>query len=175
MVIIMMKTMTNDTLVNTLAKSNELTLEEASAFTNKHASKDRSLWGRPSLQISVAKVFREGEREGEPRCWGECSRHDRITHWYQCDKPGKTRLADGSTWCGIHSPEGVAKRDQRSKNRRQQAYQKLQARSERWRKESVQNIVFPAFLEALRQIAEGYNDPRTLAREALSKWPYPLG
>lgn len=157
-----------------ISNLNDLTLEEAQVFTKKHSYQPHNSWTTATLY----KTYREGQygkKGGEPRCWGECSHTDRITHWYQCDRPGKTRLLDGSTWCGIHSPEAVAKRDQRTKDRHHQAYLKLQAKSERWRKEAVQNQVFPALLDALQQIAEGHNAPRELAREALSKWPYPKG
>jgi hypothetical protein len=156
-----------------IADLNDLTLEEAEAFTSKHAYK-------PPLRTSFAssalsKTFSPGQwgkKGGEPRCYGECSHHDRITTWYQCDKPGKVRLCDGSTWCGIHSPEAVYKREQRTIARRQSSYDHLRAKAERWQREAVQNIVFPAFLEALEAIAEGHNDPRALARETLLKWPY---
>jgi hypothetical protein len=55
--------------------------------------------GRSPYAHEPYPVFHFGKRTGQPRCWGQ------IGSWQQCRYPGKVKLADGSTWCGVHAPK----------------------------------------------------------------------
>lgn len=75
--------------------------------------------------------------------------------FYQCKKAAMA----GSRFCKQHDPDEVKKRDQQR-----------QARSDReWRKRRIE-LNGDRFMRALKQIADGHNDPRALAQETLDKF-----
>lgn len=96
-----------------------------------------------------------GYRVDPNRC--AASVHDSFGAGFaQCSKKKK----GGSDWCGVHSPEAVERRKQQSDER----YKKQ-------REEADRKYARPAeYRDALRQIADGHNDPRSLAAEILKKW-----
>lgn len=85
------------------------------------------------------------------------------TFYAQCSGPAKyERVIDGQTVkvCHTHRPEVVqareAKKDAREK-----------AATEKWRR----SLYLPGdYRAALQKIADGDNDPRQTARDALDKW-----
>lgn len=142
----------------------------AEAFTAKHGHRPQSLAGTPQGQrLRVAPDH--WDNAGKPVCQG--STEDRGWGFYrthQCLKTGKTTLADGSTWCGIHSPDGVAKREAARTKRNADRSAKWDAEKAAWKAERDRNAAFPLFLAALREIADGANDARAVAREALASY-----
>lgn len=79
----------------------------------------------------------------------------------QCGNLGKHEV-DGVWWCGAHEPGRKAKREAQTEARQSAAHNK---RLIEWRfgYEGVR------LRNALREIANGHNDPRTLATEVLGK------
>lgn len=55
----------------------------------------RSVWPREPVRLG---------RNGQPRCWAASTVHG----LYQCRNTGKVKLADGSTWCGLHAPKPLS-------------------------------------------------------------------
>lgn len=86
----------------------------------------------------------------------------------QCDKTGKVALADGSTWCGIHSPAAVDRRQAAKDERRRIERARWEARQRTTGEETRRRAAHPVLVLALREIAAGHNDPRTRALEALA-------
>lgn len=87
----------------------------------------------------------------------------RTSHYGQCSKLAKHDAVIGGQEvrvCSIHSPNAVAKREAA----KQERYERERRKSDyRWQR--------PAdYKAALIEIANGHNDPRTLARETLAAW-----
>ena len=78
--------------------------------------------------------------------------------FYQCSR--KRGHGPGLAYCKQHDPIAVkAKKDAREA-----------AWREKWEREKrIRDRPF-AYADALKAIADGHNDPRTLARETLEKW-----
>ncbi|TMN46124.1 hypothetical protein, partial [Pseudoalteromonas piscicida] len=68
-------------------------------------------------------------------------------------------------YCKLHDPEAVALRQKETRTREDARYRKMRLE---W--------AGPRFFEVLKQIADGHNDPRALAAEAIaSLLPLPRG
>lgn len=80
--------------------------------------------------------------------------------FHQCGRKGIIER-DGMLWCKTHDPEAVAARRAKQEARwaKEQAEWKRNWAIERLRAKSY---------EAIKQIAEGHNDPRGLALEVLA-------
>jgi hypothetical protein len=140
----------------------------AEAFTAEHKHT------RARYSSSEPTIFTHlNDERRSCRCWGETAERGRITRWHQCGKPAKVTLADGSTWCGVHSPQAVERRKEQARKRDAENDAASRRRMAQWRFEAKRNSDFPKLLDALRQIARGHNDPRTLAAEVLADWPEP--
>lgn len=141
-------------------------LEAAKAFTKEHGFTAN----RYSRGVAPTITFGpdDSPTRGKPRCF-----HRGFANYdtSQCTHVGKVTLADGSTWCGTHAPAAVARRkaakDAKAKARmdRWEAGQRLAERS------ALIKAAGKAAIEALRQIADGHNDPRALAAEVLAMLP----
>ena len=83
--------------------------------------------------------------------------------FHQCERRGKIER-DGNLWCKQHDPEAEKARRQKwnEKYEAERAAQKLKWDHQAWVKEAV---------EVARQIAQGHNDPMTLAREYIAREP----
>ena len=93
----------------------------------------------------------------------------------QCGKVGKVQDEDGLWWCGVHSPVAVERRHvahtakvQGWENKWAADRAVLAANRAARERHAAELVVFRG---TLRQIAEGHNDPRTLAMEILALWP----
>lgn len=80
----------------------------------------------------------------------------------QCTKPGKHQGADGIWWCDLHEPEREARREAETRARQDAAYHKD-------RLQNTYGWTGRKLRDALREIANGHNDPRSLAIEVLGK------
>jgi hypothetical protein len=140
-------------------------LEAAKAFTAKHKHTPGGVSGGFSPIINWYTP-----KNGQPQCWCGVSTYDRITRFYQCTNVGKTKLADGSTWCGSHTPAAFKRRADAQAERDRVSREKWDAKTRAWRENQRRDQSFPGFLDALRQIEAGHNDPRALAREVLAKY-----
>lgn len=113
----------------------------------------RPLAWQERLGYSVAMTL----RSGKPRC--RVAVHGgQGMGFHQCNKPGHVE-AEGVWVCRIHDPEAQASRDR--------------AASEKYEAEDrKRRIEWSArrFMAALQQIADGHNDPRALALEALGEF-----
>lgn len=95
-------------------------------------------------------------RSGHPRCQEVVQAY--WTNWpsfHQCERRAKV---DGR-WCKQHDPEAVKAREAE--------------RTAKWNADMATRRVELAgqrFLNALRQIADGHNDPRTLARDTIKEF-----
>jgi hypothetical protein len=98
------------------------------------------------------------------RCAMEVNRpNGSWTFWTQCSGPAKfDRIVDGQRVkvCHTHRPEVVQTREAAKKEREEKRHR--QAMREWYRPGE--------YREALQKIADGDNDPRAVAREALQKW-----
>lgn len=138
-------------------------LETARAFTKQWAAPERGTLGRTRSLICTW-----AEREPKPeRCWA----HDSSPHGFQCGKPGKTKLADGSTWCGHHNPAARARNDARKAATRAKWDARWGALQEATERQNRRRLADAAAWGAIRQIADGHNDPRSLAQEVLAMLP----
>lgn len=112
-----------------------------------------------------------GVRVQPDRC--RHSVHEARWGFYQCTrKPSVIRCVDGVEYgfCKQHDPEVVARRDaaQRAKwSAEWDANRRANARREQERKAAL------ACKEAMKKIADGHNDPRSLALEVLAMFPAP--
>lgn len=109
----------------------------------------RPLSWQESLGYKVSLTL----RNGKPRCRASVPEPRVGSH--QCNKPGVVEV-DGAWLCKVHDPKAQAER------------QRVQ--SEKWEAESRKRRLEyrgPLFARALQQIADGHNDPRELARQAL--------
>lgn len=122
-----------------------------------------------------------GRGDPEPtraECWGVCAEPGRVTHFYPCSRKGKVtrkvakngKVYEGK-FCGTHDPVAVQERQKRRNAKFNAKYAEMQAK---WAEADRIQHSRPAFVEALRKIAKGDNDPRTTAREALEQWGEPL-
>jgi hypothetical protein len=77
--------------------------------------------------------------------------------FHQCNR----KPIDGHKYCNTHLPENIAARRKASDERY----------NEKARQEKRRNMVWHGgpFIEALRKIRDGHNDPRTLASEVLTE------
>lgn len=89
------------------------------------------------------------------RCCEEVRSPDRWGHYHQCAKP--RGHGPNEAYCKQHDPVAVAARKKASRERGDREWQKRRV-----------EIYGARFLAALQQIADGHNDPRTLARETIS-------
>lgn len=93
---------------------------------------------------------------------------------YQCLSPGKEQDENGLWWCNRHSPSADKKyyeRESAKDKKRQELLDQSRVadkikRDNITRKENFHNVM----LEALRKIASGHNDPRTLAKDLLDEY-----
>lgn len=132
-----------------------LTLEEAKAFTQKNG-----------IDGSRTRPLR-GSRTDKPLCFGSSHMAGMVRH-YRCDKVGKVTLADGSCWCGIHSPDAVARRAEARAKKSAEADAKNAASFAAYKRRIAREKAFPILLSTLEAIRDGHNDPRTAAAEALA-------
>jgi hypothetical protein len=90
---------------------------------------------------------------------------------HQCvRKPVCTRVIDGKEYgfCKQHDPEAVKARD---KKRHEQWKLESEARSREYDRTKRTEAAMDACKEAIEKIANGHNDPRTLALETLRLFP----
>lgn len=93
--------------------------------------------------------------DGRPRCQERIARYiGSWPHFGQC-----LRAAAVGDRCKQHSPEVRA---HKAAKREEQANADRRQRRLEW--------AGPRFYEALKQIAEGHNDPRIVAREAIKEY-----
>lgn len=97
----------------------------------------------------------DGFGVGHHRC-GRKAKVTRDVLWH-----GKPHRLE---YCGIHDPVKVAER--RAKLNRI-ADEKYQARRAKWAAETRIKTLGPVAIDALKEIARGHNDPRTLAMDIL--------
>jgi hypothetical protein len=98
-----------------------------------------------------------GFAENPKRCIEEV--YEKIgLRWHQCSKT-RGHGPDG-LYCHIHNPASVAAR-------RAASDEKYKAERDRIMRPTRERA---AFLAALRDIANGHNDPRSLATETLAEW-----
>jgi hypothetical protein len=110
-------------------------------------------------------IPRRGKQHGKPQC--RASVYEGLGGSHQCTRVGTVQDAGGYWWCGTHSPEGDASR--RAKLEAKWAADRA-ARDAKWdRIAHQQRLAANAerYEAALRQIADGHNDPRSLAIEVL--------
>lgn len=136
-------------------------VEAAQAFTQEHGFTDNRYGRKRDATITYPA---NSPKLGKPRC--ACKTWGHMTYT-QCDSVGKVKLADGSTWCGTHAPAAVAARKARAQARSAARQAKWDARRASDAERQKRERAFPEFLEALRKIAAGHNDPCALAREVL--------
>lgn len=114
----------------------------------------------PRTDLAAAQAFTAAHRHPTPRATATWARSAPRGHpccgiardgWH-CPRPGSVRLADGSRWCGHHSPAAVA----RTRNNR--AWAQLQAHA---------TAAHPHLVAALQEIAAGHPDPKGRALVAL--------
>ena len=86
--------------------------------------------------------------------------HSREWHDHQCQKAGKVQDANGIWWCGQHDPEAVKRREEK---RSEKFEAEWKANNRKW----ALQFAAPKFRDALRLIANGHNDPRSLAVQVL--------
>lgn len=88
-------------------------------------------------------------------CCARVSNRERFTRFFQCER--KRGFGPDEAYCKQHSPEAQANRNAKS-----DASYKEKRRNQRieW--------YAPRFLNALQQIADGHNDPRTLAKDIIA-------
>jgi len=99
-----------------------------------------------------------GSKPDFKRCCEEVS--DYSTGWpryHQCSKP--RGHGPGLAYCKIHDPAAKKAREEKSQR-------KHDIESNKWRTERFSS----RFLAVLRQIAEGHNDPRTIAKEVIAEY-----
>lgn len=96
------------------------------------------------------------------RCCEEVHSHDGW-RYHQCGR--KRGHGPDGAYCKQHDPVAVAARKEKSEAKHRAAY-----------RSDMQRAYGPTFLAALREIAEGHNDPRGLAQEIVSDFDakYPL-
>lgn len=110
----------------------------------------------------------DGKNKGGPLC--RASVHDGYgVGFHQCTQPGKVQDDGGFWWCRIHSPEAVAKRKAEAQERRHQHMLRWQAADRRAEERARRERAYPDLEVALKAIAAGHNDPRSLAAEVLAK------
>lgn len=112
------------------------------------------------------------KQEGSPeRCRSAVHDEGRWPSYHQCTrKPKVFRCIDGIEYgfCGIHDPDAVAKKD--NAKREQWRLESLEReRKENLRKQNV--VAMEACKAAIQKIADGHNDPMTLAKETLLLFP----
>jgi hypothetical protein len=142
-------------------------LEAAKAFTAEHKHEPGGVTSGGFSPI----INWYAPKNGQPRCWCVVSADERgWTRFYQCTNVGKTKLADGSTWCGSHTPAAFKRRADAQAERDRERREKWDAKHRAWPERQRRDQSFPGFLDALRQIEAGHNGPRALAREVLAKY-----
>lgn len=96
-----------------------------------------------------------GYRVDKSRCRAAVPEEGRGVGFRQCSR----KPANGERYCKHHTPEAIqARRDANSKRWQERAEQEKR-RNMRWHG--------APFIAALREIAKGHNDPRSLAHEVL--------
>lgn len=108
------------------------------------------------------------KRDGSPRCAAKVWAPGAYRS-YQCEATGKVVLADGSTWCGTHSPEAVERREEKRRARWAQFDADLKVRMDANEVARRRAADYPKLRAALQAIADGHNDPRALAATALKE------
>lgn len=96
-----------------------------------------------------------GVREDTSRCVVEVAGRERWPSYYQCNKP-RGHGPDG-LYCKTHDPAAVAKRGAAS----------MAAHEQKRHNENRPQRQQSAYRKALEEIANGHNDPRAVAAEAL--------
>lgn len=106
-----------------------------------------------------------GKNHGKPQC--RASIYEGRTGSHQCSRPGIVQDAGGLWWCGQHSPQAVSDRraEERAKWEAEGAARKAQMAEIARRRRLADNA--ERYETALRLIADGHNDPRSLAIETL--------
>jgi hypothetical protein len=86
--------------------------------------------------------------------------YDNVSrNFSQCSRK-KVIERDGVGYCKQHDPEAEKARDA---VRREREMAEARTRERQWKRPLE-------YRDALREIANGHNDPRTVAREALEQW-----
>lgn len=112
------------------------------------------------LSFSVYKP-RYGGRLNPSQCAAGCY-GERVTYW-QCSKKGHLAYG-GHLWCSTHFPPNVKKREDALAAKRQT---EAVACNAHWKQVEMDRKQKEAALEACRRIAEGHDDPRSLARAVM--------
>lgn len=103
---------------------------------------------------------------GDPR-WCMGTVWDNRAGSSQCSRKPKHQYG-GHGWCTQHHPPNEEKR----KQERQARYDAEAERNrQEWAARDTERKLRDAALNAIRQIADGYNDPRGLAMEVLGRKP----
>lgn len=107
-------------------------------------------------QVSLGYKHTEQLKDGRP----QCRSYVRGDRWggHQCCKPGHVQV-DGYWFCKIHDPEAAKKRQEESSRRDSEAFRKR-----------MLEFNGPRYFRVLLEIADGHNDPRTLAEEAIKQY-----
>lgn len=101
------------------------------------------------------KDFSATLRDGRPQCQERVVRY--IGGWPSFGQCSRAAV-DGTDYCKQHQPEAVAAREAESREREEAAF-----------RHRMKQVNGPYYHSVLRQIADGHNDPRALAIEAVGK------
>jgi hypothetical protein len=113
-----------------------------------------------------------GAKEGQPRCCGKTYEHGSNFTWtHQCDKAARITLPNGWTFCGVHEPAAVIKRNAASAAKSAARLSQWDREAAARKLEAARKAAYPQLVAALREIAAGHNDPRTLAADLLATLP----
>ncbi len=138
--------------------------EKAEAFTQEHGHKKDGMGPSWSATINWHST-----NKGKPQCRAGVRDPGPWPRWGQCVNVGKVQLEDGSTWCGMHAPEAVARR--KAKSDAHDAAQRAEwARKIKARTDAAHAArAYPLLRAALEAIRDGDNDARGTARAALEE------
>ena len=115
-------------------------------LTSHHRQSYGNWAGRPS-----------GSKADPTRCAQTVCANERGAIPKQCGR--KRGYGPESAFCRQHDPAAVAARDAGARDRHEAEW-----------KEHLKKIYGPTFLNALREIAAGHNDPRALAQSIIDKF-----
>lgn len=113
----------------------------------------------------MAKIYEQrtgafgGAAVDMSRCRAEVWSRERWARWHQCTRKGEIEH-NGMLFCKQHSPDAEAKRKAEMDER--DRLERLKWAHKSWTSEAF---------GVVKQIADGHNDPMTLAREYMAREP----
>lgn len=124
-------------------------------------------WSTERVCLTIPGMPGATRGYGKPACRASVHGGGRHVTFHQCCQPGKIQDAGGFWWCGTHSPEAEQRRRDkaRAKWAATQAGWDARDKADADRRSKLANA--DRYEAALRQIAGGHNDPRSLALAAL--------